>query len=67
MTVMSNAYGKIIANVEQLHRLMDEEGISAIVAPLGQELHLPGRVRLSRHAGAAGVSITCPFIRSRPS
>ena len=54
MTVMSNAYGKIIANVEQLHRLMDEEGISAIVHPLGQELHLPGRVRLSRHAGAAG-------------
>ena len=36
MTVMSNAYGKIIANVEQLHRLMDEEGISAIVARSGK-------------------------------
>ncbi len=33
---MSNAYGKIIANVEQLHRLMDEEGISAIVARSGK-------------------------------
>ena len=36
MTVMSTAYGKIIANVEQLHRLMDEEGISAIVARSGK-------------------------------
>ena len=36
VTVMSNAYGKIIANVEQLHRLMDEEGISAIVARSGK-------------------------------
>ena len=33
---MSNAYGKIIANVEQLHPLMDEEGISAIVARSGK-------------------------------
>ena len=31
-----HAYGKIIANVEQLHRLMDEEGISAIVARSGK-------------------------------
>ena len=33
---MANAYGKIIANVERLHRLMDEEGISAIVARSGK-------------------------------
>ena len=33
---MTNAYGKIIANVERLHRLMDEEGISAIVARSGK-------------------------------
>ncbi len=33
---MSNAYGKIIANVERLHRLMDEAGISAIVARSGK-------------------------------
>ena len=33
---MANAYGKIIANVERLHRLMDEEGVSAIVARSGK-------------------------------
>ncbi len=33
---MANAYGKIIANVERLHRLMDEEGFSAIVARSGK-------------------------------
>ncbi len=33
---MPNPHGKIIANVERLHRLMDEEGISAIVARSGK-------------------------------
>ena len=33
---MANAHGKIIANVERLHRLMDEAGISAIVARSGK-------------------------------
>ena len=33
---MANAYGKIIANVDRLHRLMDEEGVSAIVARSGK-------------------------------
>ena len=33
---MANAHGKIIANVERLHRLMDEEGVSAIVARSGK-------------------------------
>ena len=33
---MANAFGKIIANVERLHRLMDEEGIAAIVARSGK-------------------------------
>ena len=33
---MANAFGKIIANVERLHRLMDEEGVSAIVARSGK-------------------------------
>ena len=33
---MANAFGKIIANVERLHRLMDEESISAIVARSGK-------------------------------
>ena len=35
---MANAHGKIIANVERLHRLMDEEGFSAIVARSGKNL-----------------------------
>ena len=35
---MANAHGKIIANVERLHRLMDEEGISAVVARSGKNL-----------------------------
>ena len=33
---MANAHGRIIANVERLHRLMDEEGFSAIVARSGK-------------------------------
>ena len=33
---MANAFGKIIANVERLHRLMDEEGVSAVVARSGK-------------------------------
>ena len=33
---MANAFGKIIANVERLHRLMDEAGVSAIVARSGK-------------------------------
>ena len=33
---MANAHGKIIANVERLHRLMDEEGVSAVVARSGK-------------------------------
>ena len=33
---MANAFGKIIANVERLHALMDEEGVSAIVARSGK-------------------------------
>ena len=33
---MPNAHGKIIANTERLHRLMDEEGVSAIVARSGK-------------------------------
>ena len=33
---MPNAHGKIIANVERLHALMDEEGFSAIVARSGK-------------------------------
>ena len=33
---MANAFGKIIANVERLHALMDEEGFSAIVARSGK-------------------------------
>ena len=33
---MANAHGKIIANVERLHALMDEEGLSAIVARSGK-------------------------------
>ena len=33
---MANAFGEIIANVERLHRLMDEEGVSAVVARSGK-------------------------------
>ena len=33
---MGNAFGEIIANVERLHRLMDEEGVSAVVARSGK-------------------------------
>ena len=33
---MANAHGKIIANVERLHQLMDEEGVSAVVARSGK-------------------------------
>ena len=33
---MPNAHGKIIANVERLHQLMDEEGVSAVVARSGK-------------------------------
>ena len=33
---MANPHGKIIANVDRLHRLMDEEGVSAIVARSGK-------------------------------
>ena len=33
---MANAFGKIIANVDRLHRLMDEEGVSAVVARSGK-------------------------------
>ena len=33
---MANAHGRIIANVDRLHRLMDEEGVSAIVARSGK-------------------------------
>ena len=33
---MPNAHGRIIANVERLHALMDEEGFSAIVARSGK-------------------------------
>ena len=33
---MANAYGKIIANVDRLHRLMDDEGLSAVVARSGK-------------------------------
>ena len=33
---MANAFGKIIANVERLHRLMDETGVAAIVARSGK-------------------------------
>ena len=33
---MTNVHGKIIANVERLHRLMDEEGVSAVVARSGK-------------------------------
>ena len=33
---MANAHGKIIANVKRLHRLMDEEGVSAVVARSGK-------------------------------
>ena len=33
---MANAHGKIIANVDRLHRLMDEEGVSAVVARSGK-------------------------------
>ena len=33
---MANAFGKIIANVERLHQLMDEEGVSAVVARSGK-------------------------------
>ena len=33
---MANAHGKIIANVDRLHRLMDDEGLSAIVARSGK-------------------------------
>ena len=33
---MPNAHGKIIANVDRLHQLMDEEGFSAIVARSGK-------------------------------
>ncbi|MYE39968.1 MAG: hypothetical protein F4X27_07050, partial [Chloroflexi bacterium] len=36
VTTMPNAHGKIIANVERLHALMDEEGFSAIVARSGK-------------------------------
>ena len=33
---MPNAFGRTIANVERLHALMDEEGVSAIVARSGK-------------------------------
>ena len=33
---MPNAHGKIIANVDRLHQLMDQEGFSAIVARSGK-------------------------------
>ena len=33
---MANAFGKIIANVERLHRLMDEAGVAAVVARSGK-------------------------------
>ena len=33
---MADAHGKIIANVDRLHRLMDDEGLSAIVARSGK-------------------------------
>ena len=33
---MANAHGKIIANVDRLHRLMDDEGLSAVVARSGK-------------------------------
>ncbi len=33
---MANAHGKIIANVQRLHNLMDEEGFSAVVARSGK-------------------------------
>ena len=33
---MANAFGNIIANVERLERLMDEEGVSAVVARSGK-------------------------------
>ena len=33
---MDNAFGKIIANIERLYQLMDEEGFSAVVARSGK-------------------------------
>ena len=33
---MANAFGKIIANIERLYQLMDEEGFSAVVARSGK-------------------------------
>ena len=33
---MANAHGKIIANVDRLHRLMDDEGLSAVIARSGK-------------------------------
>ena len=33
---MTNAHGKIIANVDRLHRLMDDEGLSAVIARSGK-------------------------------
>ena len=33
---MAKAFGKIIANVERLHRLMDEAGVAAVVARSGK-------------------------------
>ena len=33
---MPNAFGKIIANVDRLHRLMDEDGVAAVVARSGK-------------------------------
>ena len=33
---MANAHGKIIANVDRLHLLMDDEGLSAVVARSGK-------------------------------
>ena len=65
---MPNAHGKIIANVERLHALMDEEGFSAIVARSGKNFtYLAGFAypgTLARHlefpdsprGGAAGLA-----------
>ena len=33
---MANAFGKIIANIERLYQVMDEEGVSAVVARSGK-------------------------------
>ena len=65
---MANAHGKIIANVERLHQLMDEEGVSAVVARSGKNFTYlagfaypgtlgptPGVPRFAQ-GGAAGVA-----------